>query len=96
MANRKRTPPVEEGRRLATCDRGPLEELRITWQEYQGHPFVNVRVWERGTDGAWYPKPDRGVALKVRELLRVSHAIDAAVRISRGEDVQVDPPDPPL
>jgi hypothetical protein len=97
MASRpKKGPPEETGRRLATCERGDLEELRIVWQEYQGHPFVNVRLWARGVDGGWYPDPRRGVALKRRELLACAHALDVAVRLARGEEVPTEPAEPPI
>jgi len=33
-------PPEDTGRRLATCPRGKEEELRISWCEYEGNPYL--------------------------------------------------------
>lgn len=46
--------------------RTPTEELRIERSEYEGHPFVNVRVWVfNGT--VWLPTK-KGCSFRFREL----------------------------
>ncbi len=60
-------PPEERGQRLATFvrDRGD-SELRVCLDEYEGHPFVSVRLWTRGPDG-WFPTP-KGCSIRMGEL----------------------------
>jgi hypothetical protein len=43
-------PPEDQGQALATLERSRGEELRVTLAEYEGHPFVNLRVWAPGPD----------------------------------------------
>jgi len=71
--------PVENGKRLATFQRGMSEEMRVNWSEYNGHHFVGLRVWHCGMDGIWRPDRVRGCTIKLRELADFSAAIQAAV-----------------
>ena len=44
--SRAPTPPAENGHRLATFPRAEASSLRVCLAEYQGKPFVSLRVWE--------------------------------------------------
>jgi hypothetical protein len=80
---RAATPPPEQGRRLATLPR-PKEdaEIRITWAEYEGNPFVGVRVWRKGDDGQLWPDKHRGFSIRLRELPDVAAAIAEALDLA--------------
>jgi len=56
-----------EPRRLATFPRTETEELRVELAEYEGKPFLNLRIWFRSTDGAWLPTK-KGVTIRMREI----------------------------
>ncbi len=73
------TPPEERGKRLATLRRGDSEELRLAWQEYQGRPFLSVRLWTRDDAGSWWPDKARGFTVRVRELADFADGVAAAV-----------------
>lgn len=69
------TPPAEKGERLATFDRGQGKELRVNLDHYEGHPFISLRVWEKG----WPTKS--GTSLRFKELpdlLQVLGQLDEA------------------
>jgi hypothetical protein len=91
------SPPVESGTRLATIDRGPDEQLRIVWAEYDGHPYVGIRLWTADRLGRWWPDRTRGLSVRIRELGQVAEAIAAA--IDRAEELRAAwtslPPDHP-
>lgn len=88
-----RTPPEDRGRRLATLARGPMEELRVTWAEYEGRPYLSLRVWTRDDNGGWWPDKTRGMTVRVRELPDVAEAFAAALDLAR-EAVTGDAPRP--
>ena len=74
-----RTAPTEQGERLATLSRGDSEEIRVTWSVFRDKPFVNVRMWTRGTDGQWWPDPKRGIAIRRHELHAFAEGLALAV-----------------
>jgi hypothetical protein len=77
------TPPEEQGRRLATLRRPKdRSEIRITWSEYQGSPFLNIRVWAEGHDGQLWPQKERGFSIRLRELPDVAEAIAEAMALA--------------
>jgi hypothetical protein len=43
---RQATPSAETGRRIGTVHRSADEEIRVNWCEYQGRPYVSVRMCE--------------------------------------------------
>lgn len=75
----RRTPPVERGERLATIPRGDSEELRVTWDAYEGRPYLSLRVWTCNARGEWWPDPKRGATVRRRELATFAEAVDAAL-----------------
>lgn len=74
-----RPAPIEQGERLATSARSESEELRITLGEYNGRPFLSIRVWSRGTDGQWWPTKDKGIAIRRHEMATLAEGVAAAL-----------------
>src|SRR5689334_143522 len=78
-------PPDPTGRPLATLQRGRGEELRVSLDEFEGHPFVSLRVWAPGPTGELWPVRGKGVSVRVRELLDVADALREAADLAGGE-----------
>lgn len=80
---RQATPPPEQGRRLATIQRPKDDaEIRLSWCEYEGHPYLSIRVWTRGKDGQWWPDKHRGFSVRLRELPTVAEAVAEALELA--------------
>lgn len=71
---RTQAPPADQGERLATFPRNGGEELRVTLSEYQGHPYVSLRVWAPGSDGQLWPTK-KGCSVRIRELADLVEAL---------------------
>src|ERR1700679_3019073 len=79
---RQATPPPEQGQRLATIPRPKDdEEIRISWCEYEGHPYLSLRFWKRPDDGQFWPDRHRGFSIRLRELLDVAGAMAEALEL---------------
>ena len=74
-------PPDETGRRLATFPRtgqkGERLELRIHIDQYEGRPYIGVRVWKQDPRGQWWPTP-KGTTIRRAELARFIEALQEA------------------
>ena len=73
------TAPVDTGERLATLERGESEHVRVTWAEYEGKPFLNIRLWTKAPDGQWWPDKAKGITVRVRELGAFAEGVAAAL-----------------
>ena len=73
---RRPEPPGDNGERLATFDRGPGVEMRVCLSEYEGHPYISLRVWEVGRDGAWWPTR-RGGSVRISEAAELAEVLAA-------------------
>lgn len=78
--------PRETGRRLVALPRsrrgGPDEELRVSLDEYQGHPYISVRLWTQDArSGAWWPSK-KGVSVRLAEAEDVADALREALRVA--------------
>ncbi len=82
---RSATPPQENGRRLATIDRSETEQIRVNWSEFEGKPFLSIRMWKRGDDGGWWPDGKRGISIRVRELPELVDGIAEALDLADAE-----------
>jgi hypothetical protein len=76
--------PRETGKRLATFPRlgrfgKPDVEVRVTADIFEGHPFVGVRIWTKGTDGNFYPS-QKSVTVRKGEIADFLEAIRKAAR----------------
>lgn len=40
---------------IAELPKNPLEKLCISLREYQGHPFIDIRLYFLGDDEQWHP-----------------------------------------
>ena len=76
-----RQAPEENGVRLATIPRRDGDELRVNWSEYQGHNFVNLRVWREGTAG-WFPVKEMGLTIRLAGLAAFAEGIGKAVEMA--------------
>lgn len=74
-----RKAPEERGERLATLPRGESEELRVTWDQYEGRPYLSLRLWTRGTDGQWWPDKTRGITVRRHELATFAEGLEVAL-----------------
>ena len=71
---------IDEGRVLVRIPRGDgAERLQVAVKEYQGKPFVDVRLWWRTDDGRYLPGK-KGLSIRVRELHEVVRALGDAER----------------
>src|SRR4051812_29226405 len=61
------TPPAENGQRLISFPRGEGIELRVNLSEYQGRPYVSLRVWSRDQGGNWWPEKGKGCSVRLTE-----------------------------
>lgn len=68
-------PPRDTGQRLATFPRQDGEELRVSLAEYNGHPYVALRVWAVGQDGQSWPVRGKGVSVRLREVAGLADAL---------------------
>ena len=70
------TPPVDSGTRIGTIRRSATEEIRVSWNEYEGKPFINIRLWREADDGSgFWPDSRRGISIRIRELAQLGVAI---------------------
>jgi hypothetical protein len=77
------SPPQEQGRRLATFERSDDNaEIRLAWTDYQGSPYLSIRVWARGQDGRMWPQKGRGFSVRVRELPILADAVAEALTLA--------------
>ena len=61
---------------IATIEKNPEEEIRISLREYRGHPFVDIRVYWKRPDGE--PGPTKkGVTFNPEFYLDFRKAIAA-------------------
>jgi hypothetical protein len=80
---RQPTPPADTGRRLATIPRGDgREELRVSLAEFNGHPFVALRVWQRDASGQWWPTR-KGFSIRLSEAREVADTLAEALALTR-------------
>ncbi len=67
--------PADTGERLATFPRDPGTELRVSRAEYQGRPFVSLRVWQRDQAGAWWPVKGKRCSVRIGECTALAEAL---------------------
>jgi hypothetical protein len=76
-------PPPEVGTRLATLQRlKEREEIHVCWCEYEGNPYLSLRIWGEGSDGQYWPDRHRGFSVRLRELPDLAEAIAAALDLA--------------
>ena len=40
-------------------------EVRVNWSEYEGRPFLNIRLWAPCSDGTMRPARDKGLTIRL-------------------------------
>ena len=91
MTYHKSSPKVAEVRRLATikrADRGkkPME-LRMTWLELNGTPYVALETWVREATGRWELLSNKSLTIRRHELKEFFNgAEDAVIESARYKD----------
>jgi hypothetical protein len=92
----KTIPPEDRGERLATLPRErDGTELRVSRQEYEGRPYLSLRVWRRDHDGGWWPTR-KGLSIRTSEAQHVAEALAAAVSRVPAQAPRPVAADPPL
>jgi hypothetical protein len=87
------SPTDEQGRRLATLQRGDGREMRINLSEYQGHEYISMRLWERNHENQWWPTR-RGCSVRLKEVPTLIEALGTLMRPAvRVDPVRTAPPD---
>jgi hypothetical protein len=69
-------PPEDHGERLATFPRGPGQEVRVTLDDYEGHAYVGVRLWQNG----W--PTQKGLSIRIHELDELAEVLARVARES--------------
>ena len=83
---RSATPPTENGRRIGTIERSADEQIRVNWSEFEGKPFVSLRLWKRELDdGGWWPDGKRGMSVRIREFPDLAAAIAEALDLAEAD-----------
>ncbi len=80
-----RSAPEPSGRPLATFPRpgrgrAADAELRVTLDAFEGHQYVSVRLWERGSNG-FYPSR-KGCSIRLGEAEDMAAALLEAVKLA--------------
>jgi len=75
--------PAENGERLATIPRRDGDELRLSWAEYNGFQFLNVRVWKTDDNGNSFPYRDKGLTVRLAELEDFAEGLQKALTMAR-------------
>jgi hypothetical protein len=76
--------PAESGRRLATFPRGDGVEMRVNLAEYQGRPYVALRLWERDQGGTWWPCKGKGCSIRISEASGLAEALKSVAEAEAG------------
>ena len=61
------------------------EEFRISIDEFEGHPFVSMRIWAPVMGGPMGPVRGKTMSVRVRELDDVIEALSEARSILEGD-----------
>src|SRR5438067_480849 len=82
------TPPKPSGKLILACarkgpDGAPLE-LRVSLDEYQGRPYISLRLWQfHRSSGAWFPTK-KGASIRLSEAASVIDALESAMGLAGG------------
>ena len=41
--------------RMHSIDKNSFQQIRLTDDEYNGHPFLDIRIYTKGEGGQYYP-----------------------------------------
>lgn len=77
--------PDDQGQRLVTLPRSSKageEELRVSLAEFNGHPYLSLRVWARDAPGQWWPQKSKGCSVRLAEAQDVAEALMTGLRLA--------------
>ena len=83
-----RPAPEPKGELIASFDPpgyrgGPAGEVRVTLDEFNGHSFLSLRLWELGSDGAGWPTK-KGLSVRISEAESVAVALMRGLELAGG------------
>lgn len=58
-------------------EKSPTERIRVSVNEYEGHEYVDCRVWFRNNEGEWLPTK-KGITLNLHYAEDVIEALQIA------------------
>ncbi len=70
---------VEKDGLVAEIQKNSMEVIRVSWEEYKGHRFLDVRCYFESEDGEWKPTK-KGVCLAPDLLPELVEALQKAER----------------
>ncbi len=73
----------QDGRRIGTIERSADEQIRVDWCEYEGHPYIDIRLWKCDRSGQWWPDGKRGMSVRIREMVGFAAAIVKALDLTK-------------
>lgn len=80
---RSGSPPEMKGQLLGTLSHKE-GAVRIVWDEYEGHPYLSIRLWTADNSGQLWPSKN-GFTVKLRDLPTLGEAIGKALDLALKE-----------
>lgn len=77
------SPPEMKGQLLGTLSHKE-GAVRIVWDEYEGHPYLSIRLWTADNSGQLWPSKT-GFTVKLRDLPTLGEAIGKALDLALKE-----------
>lgn len=78
--------PAPSGHMIASFGRkgpnGVRQELRLFLDEYEGHAFLSLRLWQADQVGGWWPLKGKGISIRLSEAQGLAHAIEDALELA--------------
>ncbi|MHB1934825.1 MAG: hypothetical protein ACYCR5_10700 [Leptospirillum sp.] len=83
------TPPAMKGILLGTLPHKE-GEIRLSWDEYEGHFFLSVRLWTKSEDGSFWPSKT-GFTVKLKDIPTLADAVSKALDLALKETTRNPP-----
>jgi hypothetical protein len=68
---------------IAAIERKEGEQLRVALRSYNGHSYLDVRVYFQGDRGDWLPTK-KGITLNARSAAGLASALDEGIQKLEG------------
>ena len=85
------SPPPMKGILLGTLDHKD-GQIRIVWDEYEGRPYLSIRLWTTDDGKAFWPSKN-GFTVKLKDIPTLADAISQALDLALKETAS-NPPTP--
>lgn len=99
MKKTERQSPKDGDQLIATIEKNPDEEIRISLREYKGHPFVDIRIYWKPPQGEpgptkkgvtfnpeFYPEFKKAIATLEEALLKKKLVDREAIEAALAEE----------